>query len=60
MNDTFHTFVRKYEKKMRSEIRYLQTEGRQSYRALLNEQVSLLSKAVDEDDPEIYKAIRIR
>ena len=60
MNDTFHIFVRKYEKKMRSEIRYLQTEGRQSYRALLNEQVSLLSKAVDEGNPEIYKAIRIR
>ncbi len=60
INDSFRIFVRKYEKKMRSEIQYLQAEGRQSYRALLNEQVSLLSKAIDEGDPGIYKAIRIR
>ena len=60
MNDTFRIFVRKYEKKLRSEIRYLQSEGRQSYRALLNQQVLLFAKAIDEEDPEIYKAVRIR
>ena len=60
MNNTFRIFVRKYEKKLRSEIRYLQSEGRQSYRALLNQQVLLFAKAIDEEDPEIYKAVRIR
>ncbi len=60
MNDTFRIFVRKYEKKLRSEIRYLQSEGRQNYRALLNQQVLLFAKAIDEEDPEIYKAVRIR
>lgn len=60
MDKSFRTFVRKYEKKMRSEIRYLQTEGRQSYRALLNSQVALLAKAIEDDDPMLYKAIRIR
>ena len=60
MNDTFRIFVRKYEKKLRSEIRYLQSQGSQSYRALLNQQVLLFAKAIDEEDPEIYKAVRIR
>ena len=60
MDDTFRIFVRKYEKKLRSEICYLQSEGRQSYRALLNQQVLLFVKAIDEEDPEIYKAVRIR
>lgn len=35
MNDTFRIFVRKYEKKLRSEIRYLQSEGRQKLSCII-------------------------
>ncbi len=60
MDETFRIFVKKYEQKMRSESSYLPEAGRRSYRALLDAQVSALAKAVDEKNPEIYKAIRIR
>lgn len=59
-DEAFHIFISKYEKKMRSESSYLSVSGRKSYRALLDEQVSMLARAIDNADVQLYKAIRIR
>ena len=60
MDETFQTFIRKYENKMRAESKYLSDTVRQTYRALLNNQVQSLGRAVDERDASLYTAIRIR
>ena len=59
-DEAFRIFIKKYEKKMRSESSYLSASGRKNYRALLNEQVSMLARAIDNEDVQLYKAIRIR
>ncbi|MDR3258837.1 MAG: CRISPR-associated endonuclease Cas1 [Fusobacteriaceae bacterium] len=60
-DNSFNIFISKYEKKLRSDTKYLlYIDEKISYRRAIWQQVDLLTKAIEENDFDIYKPIHIR
>ena len=57
--NAMHTFIKKYEKKLRQNINYLESSA-QSYRNCIQSQVDLFVKAVENQDSSIYEPVKIR
>lgn len=54
-------FIKEYEKRIRQEVGYVQEVSyKMSFRKILEYQISRLIKSMENDDPELYKAILIR
>lgn len=58
-NDGLKIFLKKYEKKLRMEIRYIDNQS-MSYRRCLWHQINKLTKMICEKDSDIYEPIYIR
>ncbi|MEG0662679.1 MAG: CRISPR-associated endonuclease Cas1, partial [Anaerovoracaceae bacterium] len=61
VNRGMEVFLKKFEKKLSTQTKYLSYEkSSMSFRRAIQRQVEALTKAIEEEEPEIYLPIRIR
>lgn len=53
-------FIKKYDKKTRTEVKYFEEASAVSFRQAMDIQIGHLVKAIEQEDYELYTPLRIR